>query len=80
MMVYFSCNIPLSLTSTLKKSPQLDLKLLEVYVFRDVTTGATGATVVTPKFSDTLTLSQPKGQILPTIAVAAANFVPWLRP
>ena len=33
---------------------------------RDVTTGATGATVVAPKFSDTLTLSQPRGQILPT--------------
>ena len=28
---------------------------------RDVTTGATGATVVAPKFSDTLTLSQPRG-------------------
>ena len=30
-------------------------------VFRDVTTGATGATAVAPKFSDTLTLSQPRG-------------------
>ena len=29
---------------------------------RDVTTGATGATAVKPKFSDTLTLSQPRGQ------------------
>ena len=28
---------------------------------RDVTTGATGATEVAPKFSDTLTLSQPWG-------------------
>ena len=28
---------------------------------RDVTTGATGATAVAPKFSDTLTLSQPGG-------------------
>ena len=28
---------------------------------RDVSTGATGATVVAPKFSDTLTLSQPGG-------------------
>ena len=28
---------------------------------RDVTTGATGATAVAPKFSDTLTLSQPRG-------------------
>ena len=29
---------------------------------RDVTTGATGATAVVPKFSDTLTLSQPRGE------------------
>ena len=28
---------------------------------RDVTTGATGATAVAPKFSDTLTLSPPRG-------------------
>jgi hypothetical protein len=28
---------------------------------RDVTTGATGATAVAPKFSDTLTLSKPRG-------------------
>ena len=28
---------------------------------RDVTTGATGATEVAPKFLDTLTLSQPRG-------------------
>ena len=28
---------------------------------RDVTTGATGATAIAPKFSDTLTLSQPRG-------------------
>ena len=32
-----------------------------VIAFRGVTTGATGATDVAPKFSDTLTLSQPKG-------------------
>ena len=31
------------------------------YVSRDVTTGATGATEVAPKFSDTLILSQPRG-------------------
>ena len=30
-------------------------------VVRDVTTGATGATEVAPKFSDTLTLFQPRG-------------------
>ena len=28
---------------------------------RDVTTGATGATEVAPKFSDAITLSQPRG-------------------
>ena len=28
---------------------------------RDVSAGATGATAVAPKFSDTLTLSQPEG-------------------
>ena len=28
---------------------------------RDVSTGATGATEGAPKFSDTLTLSQPRG-------------------
>ena len=28
---------------------------------RDVSTGATGATEVAPKFSDTLTLSPPRG-------------------
>ena len=28
---------------------------------RDVSTGATGATEVAPKFSDTLTLFQPRG-------------------
>ena len=31
------------------------------YLLRDVTTGATGATEVAPKFSDTLTLSQQRG-------------------
>ena len=29
---------------------------------RDVTTGATGMTMVASKFSDTLTLSQPRGE------------------
>ena len=33
----------------------------ELKKFRDVSTGATGATVVAPKFSDTLTLSQSRG-------------------
>ena len=47
---------------------------------RDVSTGATGATAVAPKFSDTLTLLQPGGQILPTIAGVAPKFFPWLRP
>ena len=39
-------------------------KFDEISIFvltRDVTTGATGATAVAPKFSDTLTLSQPRG-------------------
>ena len=47
---------------------------------RDVTTGATGATSVAPKFSDTLTLSPPGGQILPTIAEVASKFSLQLRP
>jgi hypothetical protein len=34
---------------------------LFVASIRDVSTGATGATVVAPKFSDTLTLCQPGG-------------------
>ena len=37
------------------------VKSLLYMVNRDVTTGATGATAVAPKFSDTLTLSQPRG-------------------
>ena len=41
-------------------------------ICRDVTTGATGATEVAPKFSDTLTLS--------TIAEVAPNFFLRLRP
>ena len=47
---------------------------------RDVSTGATGATAVAPKFSDTLTLFQPGGQILPTIGAVEPEFFPWLRP
>ena len=50
------------------------------YGHRDVSAGATGATAVAPKFSDTLTLSQPGGQILPTIAEVAPKFFPRLRP
>ena len=35
---------------------------IEIYIkLRDVSAGATGVTVVAPKFSDTLTLSQPGG-------------------
>ena len=34
---------------------------IRVHEIRDVTTGATGATPVTPKFSDTLTLFHPGG-------------------
>ena len=46
--------------------------------FRDVSTGATGATEVAP--SDILTLSSPGGQILPTIAEVASKFSLRLRP
>ena len=35
--------------------------LVDIICPRDVTTGATGATEVAPKFSDTLTLSQQRG-------------------
>ena len=47
---------------------------------RDVPAGATGSTAVAPTFSDTLTLSQPGRQILPTIAEVEPKFSPWLRP
>ena len=47
---------------------------------RNVFTGATGTTVVEPKFSDTLTLSLPGGRILATISEVATKFSPWLRP
>ena len=41
-------------------------------IYRDVTAGATGATAVTPKFSDALTLFQPGGgRFCPTIAEVA---------
>ena len=46
----------------------------------DVSTGASGATMVAPKIWDTLRLLQPGGQILPTIAEVAPKFFPWLRP
>ena len=42
-----------------------------------ISKGATGATAVANKFWDTLTLLQPGGQILPTIAEVAPNFFPW---
>ena len=35
--------------------------LINDITYRDVSTGATGATEVAPKFSDTLTLSPPGG-------------------
>ena len=37
------------------------------FCFGNVNAG-TGVTAIPPKFSDTLTLFQPRGQILPTIA------------
>ena len=40
------------------KKPTRDVSRM---IVRDVSTGATGATAVAPKFSDTLTLFQPGG-------------------
>ena len=58
--------------------------MVVVIVLRDVSAGATGATEVAPRFSDTLTLSQPRGggggQILLTIAEVAAKNFPLFRP
>ena len=54
--------------------------LLHKTLSRDVSTGATSATLVAPKFSDTLTLCQPGGKILPAIAEVAPKFSPQLRP
>ena len=45
----------------------------------DVSTGATGTTAVA-YFSDTLTLLQPGGQILPTITEVAPKSSPWICP
>ena len=43
--------------------------------FRDVTTAATGATAVAPKFSDTLTLFQPGGgRFCPPLARSHLDF------
>ena len=58
-----------------------------VLLGRDLSTGATGTTVVAHKFSDTLTLSPPGGQILPTTAEDAAKwfqtieymYLDWLK-
>ena len=44
--------------------------------YRDVSTGMTGTTAVPPKFSNTLTLFQPWGQILSTIAEVAPQKFP----
>ena len=44
---------------------------------QDVSTGATGATRVAPKFSDSLTLFQPGGvRFCPTIAEVAPKIFP----
>ncbi len=50
------------------------LRIDSMYQYRNVFTGATGATAVAPKFLDTLTLFQPGGQILPTIGAVALRF------
>ena len=49
---------------------------IQIYSTRDVSTGATSATVVAPKFSDTLTIYPQGGgeQILPTITEVATRF------
>ena len=47
------------------KSPLRWLYYSKSFSGKEVTVGATGATVVVPKFSDTLTLFQPVVQILP---------------
>ena len=49
-----------------------------VFESRDVSTGATGATEVAPKFPGALTLPSPGGggQILPTIAEVEPKFFP----
>ena len=41
---------------------------------RDVSTGATGATAVAPKFSDSLTLSPPVGRFCPPSQRLQLNF------
>jgi hypothetical protein len=49
--------------------------------FKDVAAGATGTTVVAPKFSNALNLFQPGGggQILPNIAEVAPKISPSLH-
>ena len=66
------------------------LNILDIYS-RDVSAGATGATAVEPKFSDSLTLSQPGGgKFCPPSQRLNLNFprdyvpvehnlLPWLR-
>ena len=45
-----------------------------------ISPGATGATAVAPKFSDTLTLFHPRGgRFCPTIAEVAPKISPWLH-
>jgi len=44
---------------------------------RDITAVATGLTAVAPKFSDTTTLFQSGGQILPNIEEVAPKISPW---
>ena len=46
---------------------------------RNVTTRATGTTEIAPIFSDTFTLLQPGGHILPTIPEIAPIIFPWIH-
>ena len=55
-------------------------RLERIILGRNVFTGATGTTAVAPKFSNTLTLSQPGGHILPIIGVVAPKFFSWFCP
>ena len=52
---------PASAEAAAARNQVCHIFLIYVTISRDVTTGATGATAVAPKFSGYLTLSQPRG-------------------
>ena len=49
------------------------------HLYRDVTAGATGATVIAPKFSDTITLFQPGGADSTPASQRLHQKFPWLH-